>query len=73
MNGAKYREVLDEPAPECAKLQTGVKHTDKTTQGWIWDMSLNVLEWPSQSLDFNPIEHLERREYSCAKDTPNPT
>jgi hypothetical protein len=25
MNGAKYREVLDEPAPECTKLQTGAK------------------------------------------------
>jgi hypothetical protein len=34
------------------------KHTAKTTQEWIRDKSLNVLEWSSQSLDLNPIKHL---------------
>jgi hypothetical protein len=32
-----------------------LKHTAKTTQEWLWDKSLNVLEWPSQSPDLNPI------------------
>ena len=27
----------------------GPKHTAKTTQEWLQDKSLNVLEWPSQS------------------------
>ena len=36
------------------------KHTAKTTQGWLRDKSLDVLERTSQSLDLNPIEHLWR-------------
>ena len=34
------------------------KHTAKTTQEWLQDKSLNVLEWPSQRL--NLFEHLWR-------------
>jgi hypothetical protein len=36
------------------------KHTAKSTQEWLQDKSLNVLEWPSQSLDFNLIKHFWR-------------
>ena len=30
-------------------------HTAKTTQEWLQDKSLNVLEWPSRNPDLNPI------------------
>ena len=36
------------------------KHTAKTMQEWFRIKSLNVLEWPSQGLDMNPIKHLWR-------------
>ena len=72
MNGAKYREIFDENLLQSAQdLRRGrrltflqnnnLKHTAKTTQEWLRDKSLNVLEWPSQNLDLN---------YSCAATLP---
>ena len=69
MNGAKYREILDENLLQSAQdLRLGrrftfqqdndPKYTAKTTQEWLRDKSLNVLEWTNQSLDLNLIEHL---------------
>ena len=60
MNGAKYREILDENLLQRAQdLRLGrrftfqqvknPKHTAKTTQEWLWDKFLNVLEWPARA------------------------
>ena len=62
MNGAKYREIFDENLLQSThdlrlgrrftfQKDNGPKHTAATTQEWLWDKSLNVLERPSQSLD----------------------
>ena len=62
MNRAKYGEIFDENLLQSAQdLRLGrrftfqqdndTKHTAKTMQVWLQDKSLNVLVWPSQSLD----------------------
>ena len=65
MNGAKYREILDENLLQSAQdlrleqrfnfQQDNPKHTAKTMQKWLQSKSLNVLEWPSRSPDLNLI------------------
>uniref|UniRef100_A0AAZ3QC59 Uncharacterized protein n=1 Tax=Oncorhynchus tshawytscha TaxID=74940 RepID=A0AAZ3QC59_ONCTS len=81
MNGLKYREILDENMLQSTQdLRLGrrftlqqdndLKHTAKTMQDWLWDKSLNVLEWHRQSLE-STISG-ETWIYLCG-DAPHPT
>ncbi len=67
MNSEVYRDILSaQIQPNAAKLiglcfivqvDNDPKHTAKTTQEFLKVKKWNILQWPSQSPDFNPTEH----------------
>ena len=69
MNSNDYQKILRENVPSSIRyLRLGrgwipqqdsdPEQTSKSTQDWLRKKKLKVLEWPSQSLDLNPIEML---------------
>ena len=53
-------ESLELPSHYLFLQDNDPKHTTKSTKKWLSENNVNVLQWPNQSPNLNPIENLRQ-------------
>lgn len=53
-----YTSIQLRPTKRSFLYDNDPKHTARSVQQWLQTQPFQLLQWPAQSLDFNPIEHL---------------
>ncbi|KAG0975206.1 hypothetical protein G6F28_012988 [Rhizopus arrhizus] len=58
MDKTLYKEILEDELERDFPNDNDPKHTSKLVKKYLEQQSYNILEWPAQSPDLNPIENM---------------
>ncbi|KAG0805370.1 hypothetical protein G6F18_014137 [Rhizopus arrhizus] len=58
MDKTLYKEILEDELERDFPNDNDPKHTSKLVKEYLEQQSYNILEWPAQSPDLNPIENM---------------